>query len=102
MKERIEKIIKEVLKDLGKEDASFNIEHPEDLKNGDYSTNVALVCSKNLSKKSTRNIRTIKGGIEKNLPKDIEKIEIAGPGFINFFLSRDFFCRENKSKFWKK
>jgi arginyl-tRNA synthetase len=94
MKERIEKIIKEVLKDLGIEDASFNIEHPEDLKNGDYSTNVALVCSKNLSKNPRETSELIKGGIEKNLPKDIEKIEIAGPGFINFFLSRDFFVEK--------
>ena len=26
----------------------FVVEHPEDLENGDYSTNVAMVCAKNM------------------------------------------------------
>lgn len=95
MKTIIEKKIKEVLKNLGiTEDVSFNIEHPEDLKNGDYSTNVAMVCAKQL--KSNPKELAEKIAIELNaLPKQgfggIEKVEVAGPGFINFYLSRDFF-----------
>ena len=48
MQEKIENLIKEALKNLDIEDVDFVVEHPEDLKNGDYSTNVAMVCAKKL------------------------------------------------------
>jgi len=38
----------------------------------------------------------IKTEIEKNLPKEISKIEVAGAGFINFYLSREFFVESIK------
>lgn len=111
MKEQIEKIIKEVLKNLGiTEDVSFAVEHPEDLKNGDYSTNVAMVCAKQ-SKTNPRELAE-KIAIElKGLPKqgfgEIEKVEVAGAGFINFYLSREFFTNSikdilNKKENWGK
>ncbi|HMP67526.1 MAG TPA: arginine--tRNA ligase [Candidatus Paceibacterota bacterium] len=80
-------------------DLNFVIEHPADLQHGDYSTNVAMV----LAKKLNKNPRELAQEIVKNLnaeisknpdasqASDIEKIEIAGPGFINFYLSRKFF-----------
>ena len=47
----------------------------------------------------------IKEDFEKDLPKEIEKIEVAGPGFINFYLSRKFFTENvndilNKKENW--
>ncbi|MFA6386571.1 MAG: arginine--tRNA ligase [Candidatus Paceibacterota bacterium] len=99
MKSQIEKLIKEALKNLNIEDVNFSIEHPEDFKNGDYSTNVAMVCAKGL--KTNPKELAEKIIIElKGLPKQgfggIEKVEIAGPGFINFYLSRDFFTSSVK------
>lgn len=91
MKEQIEKLIKEVLKSLNIKDVSFSVEHPEDFKNGDYSTNVAMVCAKQLKANPKELAETIKIELEKNLPKEILKVEVAGPGFINFYLSREFF-----------
>lgn len=97
MKKNIEQKIKEVLKNLGvKENVSFNIEHPEDLKNGDYSTNVAMVYAKNLKTNPKELAEKIKQELEKNLPKEILKVEVAGPGFINFYLSREFFTNSIK------
>jgi arginyl-tRNA synthetase len=101
MKEQIEKLIKEVLKNLGIEDeVSFVVEHPTDFKNGDYSTNVAMI----LSKKMGINPRDLAEKIVielKGLPKqgfgEINKIEVAGAGFINFYLGREFFT-ENINK----
>ena len=53
---------------------------------GDFSTNLALVLSKKLSEQPKKIAETLLGEVEK---KDfIERIEIAGPGFINFFLSQ--------------
>ena len=91
MKAIIEDKIKEVLKNLGIEDSIFSIEHPEDFKNGDYSTNVAMSCAKKNGINPKDLAIKIKEEIEKKLPSEIEKIEVAGPGFINFYLSRDFF-----------
>ncbi|ETB63934.1 TPA: arginine--tRNA ligase [Candidatus Nomurabacteria bacterium] len=100
MKNIIEQKIKEALKKIGiNEEINFNVEHPEDFKNGDYSTNVAMICAKQL--KSNPGILAEKIVLElKGLPKqgfgEIEKIEVAGPGFINFYLSREFFTEKVK------
>ncbi len=97
MKNLIEQKIKEALKNLGiNEDVSFSVEHPDDLKNGDYSTNVAMVCAKQLKSNPGGLAEKIKIEIEKDLPKEIEKVEVAGPGFINFYLSREFFTEKVK------
>lgn len=107
MKEQIEKLIKEALKNLNIDDAIFSIEHPLDFKNGDYSTNVAMVCAKGLKTNPKELAEKINKELEKNLLKEISKIEIAGPGFINFYLSRDFFAESirdilNKKENWGK
>ena len=102
MKQQIEKLIKEALKNLNIKDVSFSIEHPEDFKNGDYSTNVAMVCAKGLKTNPKELAEKIKQELEKNLSKEISKIEVAGSGFINFYLSRDFFTSSIKDILIKK
>ncbi|MCE9517821.1 arginine--tRNA ligase [Candidatus Nomurabacteria bacterium] len=92
MKEKLEEQIKIALQNLGIETESIVLEHPADISNGDYSTNVALVYAKQLSTSPRDLAEKIKEEIEKDLPKEIEKIEIAGAGFINFYLSREFFA----------
>jgi len=92
MKYIIKKQIKEVLKNLGIEDVVFDVEHPDDFKNGDYSTNVAMVCARQIKTNPKDLSEKIKIELEKNLPKEISKIEVALPGFINFYLSREFFA----------
>jgi arginyl-tRNA synthetase len=94
MKEQIQKLIQEILKTLNIEEVNFSVEHPDDLKNGDYSTNVAMVCAKKIGMNPRELAEKIVLEL-KGLPKqgfgEIEKVEIAGPGFINFYLSREFF-----------
>ena len=59
------------------------IEIPKDKKNGDYSTNVAFLLTKEL-KSSPINIAN---DIIKNISDDmIDRIEVANPGFINFYI----------------
>jgi arginyl-tRNA synthetase len=92
MKYIIEKIINKALKNLEiTEEVNFSIEHPDDLKNGDYSTNVAMVCAKKIGMNPRELAEKIKLELEKDLLKEIGKVEVAGPGFINFYLSREFF-----------
>ncbi|MDR3558048.1 MAG: arginine--tRNA ligase, partial [Candidatus Pacebacteria bacterium] len=70
----------------------FSIEHPDELSHGDYSTNAALVFSKGLKVKPRDLAEKIVTELGKNMPDEVEKIDIAGPGFINFHLKRGFFA----------
>lgn len=66
---------------------SIVIERSKDPVHGDYATNVAMQLSKILKK----NPRQIATELVETLNKtDIEKIEIAGPGFINFFMTSEY------------
>lgn len=89
---KIRDLIKEAGANLGLDLAVVGLEHPDDLKNGDYSTNVALAYAKALGKPPREIAEQIKVEIIKSLPKEIEKVEVAGAGFINFYLSREFFA----------
>lgn len=91
MGNEIRNLINEVLKSLDIEDTDFVVEHPEDLKNGDYSTNVAMVCAKSLKTNPKELAEKIKVELEKKTLKEIEKITVAGAGFINFYLTPKFF-----------
>lgn len=89
---KIKDLVKKAGVELGLDLAVVNLEHPDDIKNGDYSTNVALMYAKALGKSPREIADGIKNEILKNLPKEISKVEVAGAGFINFYLSREFFA----------
>lgn len=73
-------------------DASIiELEHPADFSHGDYSCNVALVSAKTAGENPRVLAERIAAELEKNKPAEVERIEVAGPGFINFHLSREFF-----------
>ncbi len=94
MQKEIKKLIKDALKNLTIEVGDIALEHPEDFKNGDYSTNIALVIGKSV--KSNPKIlaeKIVEQILRLNADNNIEKVEVAGAGFINFYLSRKFFSR---------
>ena len=93
---KIETTLKSVLKEAiitcgfveGYDQENITIEIPKDKSHGDYSTNLAMQLTKLLK----RNPREIANTIVESLNKEaanIEKVEIAGPGFINLFLAKD-------------
>lgn len=90
--EKLKKTISEVLAVLDIPNVSFVLEHPTDLSHGDYATNVAMVCSKQLGKNPTEVAEMIVAELTKNKLGEIEEISIAGPGFINIKLSDNFFA----------
>lgn len=69
----------------------FIIETPADRKNGDFATNAAMAGAKVFRTAPVKIAQAITSNIEL---KDtfFEKCEIAGPGFINFFYSGDFYA----------
>ena len=69
----------------------FEIEIPADTNFGDFATNVAMVGARSFK----TNPRKIAEAVVSNISLEnsgIEKVQIAGPGFINFFVSMDFFA----------
>ena len=95
MQEKIINLIKDALKNLEIEEADFGVEHPEDLQNGDYSTNVAMVCAKKLKTNPKELAEKIVNQLNLTpnpLLKGEGGIQAAGAGFINFHLSRKFFA----------
>ena len=75
----IKKLIEKAIRELGWKAPEFSVERTKERANGDYATNVAMLIGKN----PTEIVEKIKSPI-------FEKIEIAKPGFINFFLSKKY------------
>jgi arginyl-tRNA synthetase len=71
------------------ETPAIHIENTKDKQHGDFATNIALVLAK-AAKQKPRDIAEL---IVKHLPATpaLTKVEIAGPGFINFFLAPSAF-----------
>lgn len=85
MKQEIKKIIEQI---VGANALNFSVEIPTEKSHGDYSTNVALI----LAKKQNKNPKEVAEDIKNKIKNKIfEKIEVAGPGFINFFISKEYF-----------
>lgn len=63
-----------------------HLEHPKEEGHGDWATNIALILAKKVKKPS----REIAQELISALPKMdlVEKIDMAGPGFINFWLAK--------------
>jgi len=73
---------------LGIADAAFVLERPRDSGHGDLSTNLAMVLAKPLKTSPRRLAERVVA--ELRLPTSlVSRIEIAGPGFINFWLAQD-------------
>ena len=98
---KIKNLIKEALKNLNIETENITLEHPADFKMGDYSTNVAMALSKKEKTNPKELAERIIEELNKNLPKEISKVE-AKNGFINFYLSPEFFIESTKEILEKK
>ena len=93
MDEVLKTAIAETIIKLGLPQADFVVEHPAELSHGDYACNVALVLAKAAQKSPRAVAEEIKAALMGQI-EYVERIEIAGPGFLNFYLTRDFFSAE--------
>ncbi|MEI3597297.1 MULTISPECIES: arginine--tRNA ligase [unclassified Oceanobacillus] len=64
------------------------LEKPKDKSHGDFATNIAMQLAR-IAKKAPRQIADEIVKVINETEASIEKIEIAGPGFINFFMKND-------------
>ena len=90
VKENIYEIIKEAVLRMDENfNLDFRVEIPPNDEFGDFSTNVAMINAKKVKTPPRELAEKITAELNKN--ENIEKVEIAGPGFINLFLSVDFY-----------
>ncbi len=115
MKEELQKLLQTVLRQMGTSDVVPEVEVPEDPSHGEYTTNIAMKLAgvwkkppmdialqvveegkrqkaKGKSEEHDHNIKqkhqktSVKESVF-DILQDIEKVEVAPPGFINFFLT---------------
>ena len=63
------------------------VDNTKDKSHGDFATNIALMLAKQASTSPRALAESLCAKITEDSPAAIEKTEIAGPGFINFFVS---------------
>jgi len=89
MNNKLKEIIKNALTkldiDISLED--IMIETPKDTKNGDYSSNIAMKLAKTLKDSPINIANKIVTLLEDEI---IDKVMVANPGFINFYLKKDY------------
>lgn len=101
LKDIIEQAVKKAVSNGALPEAEmpqFNIEKPANKDNGDYSTNVAMAGARAFKKAP----RMIAEAIASCIDLDgtaFDRVEIAGPGFMNFFLSQQFYSNVLKDVF---
>lgn len=89
LKQAIKEAVKKAF-DIELEENNIVIETPKAKDHGDFSTNVAM----QLTRQLRQNPRMIAEKIVANIESEnVEKMDIAGPGFINFILSKGRFTK---------
>ena len=87
MKDTLISLIKQALsaQNIAVNAADIQLTRTKDASHGDFATNIAMILSKTLAQKP----RELAEKIIAHLPANanVKKVEIAGPGFINFFLA---------------
>ena len=94
MKQIVEQLLSEALVALKATDkipaditADIKIERTKDTSHGDFATNLALALAKSCRQPPRQVAEWLVSAIPAHA--SLEKIEIAGPGFINFFMHKD-------------
>ena len=91
MKDQLQDLIKKCIQDLISKGIliemppNVRLDHTKDNSHGDYATNIALMLSKQAKMNPVDLAKIIVDQLDES--SFINKIEIAGPGFINFFIS---------------
>ena len=94
MKEIISELVQSIITDLSNEQVlpenlsyKINIDATKDKSHGDFASNISLVLSKQANMPPRKLAELISDKLTASKHESINKIDIAGPGFINFFVS---------------
>src|SRR4051795_10550150 len=73
--------------------SSPTLERPPKAEFGDYSTNAAMLLAPALGEQPRGTAEKLAEELGRSLEGALEKVEVAGPGFLNLFLSADWYRR---------
>lgn len=90
MNDYLYRIVAEAAHSLDLPNTEFLIERPKQKEHGNYSSNIALTLTRELHRNPLEIAEEIAEQIEYD-PERIEEVKVAPPGFINFFLTKDYF-----------
>ena len=65
----------------------LSLERPKKAGFGDYSTNAAMLLAPTLGEPPRAVAERLGAALQERLAGQVDKVEIAGPGFLNLFLS---------------
>ncbi|MGL5617521.1 MAG: arginine--tRNA ligase [Metamycoplasmataceae bacterium] len=84
--------LNKIVKEYNFEKINFAVTKPTNNEFGDFSTNISMILSKSVKKKPGEIAEMIveKFNKEKTM---VKRIEIVSPGFINFYLSNDYYSK---------
>ena len=89
IKNILENKINNIVKKLYNIDVNSILSIPPQKDLGDFASNVAFIISKDLQKTTQDIAHEIKDQLNENVKELIEKVEIAGPGFLNIFIKSE-------------
>lgn len=91
MQDAIRIELEKAISSLGWPKVDFVVDYPTDHNaQADYFSNVALVSAKQVGQNPREVAEQIKGSVANNIDQ-VQSIEVAGPGFLNFSLQREYF-----------
>ncbi len=98
MKREIEKYLKQAILEA-KESQSWDefelpgivVDRPKDERFGDYTSNIAMVLARLVKKNPMEIAENLKSQISNLKSFNFEKVEIATPGYVNFYLSKKYY-----------
>lgn len=105
IREKIEKSLEKIIFGLTQENIDSELTLTQDMAFGDYTTNIALRISKKLNIRPRDLAEEIRQKVNESeiLKEDIDRIEVAGAGFINFYLSDKYLSKVlNEPEFEQK
>jgi len=101
LRQEIFNLILNSIKELQKESVfpqfeidQIQIEQPEEKTHGDYATNIALKISKIVKKNPIEIAELLTSKFKIQNSKLFEKVEVVKPGFINFFVSKEYLQKQ--------
>lgn len=90
MEEKIRGATKSALARVGAGDISFAVEWPANTAHGDFAVNAALAAAKTLGRNPREIAEELAEHIRSELKTDVASVSVAGAGFINIMLSREY------------
>ena len=93
VKQHIIDQLNKVISALTDQAVTPHVDVPSLSEHGDYTTNIALALSKKIRKSPMEIAKEIASSVERLAVSEIERVEVAGPGFINFWVSKEYLAK---------